>query len=189
MKKIIVAAALFLMSLCFGENMSAGNFGIIGGANFHTSEVKNIGTHTLTQWHAGFLYKFNLSGGFQIQPSLVYNVKSATGNAEYMGYSVGNVELNAALQWGLDLILFRPFLEISPFAGYAVNTWGDKGLWDKQDRFECGLGLGGGLQIWRLQLSARYNWSFYDMIKSQKAGAGSQDLSFDGVSLSLAYFF
>ena len=173
---MILAAALFLMSLCFGENMSAGNVGVVGGANFHTYGIKDIGTHTLTQWHAGLMYKFNLPLGFQLQPTVVYNVKAATTDVRDLDFSVGNVEFHAAVQWGVDLILFRPYLEVSPYAGYAVNGWGDMGYWDKKDRFEYGAGLGGGLQIWRLQLSARYNWNF-------------QDSNFDGVSLSLAYFF
>ena len=173
---MILAAALFLMSLCFGENMSAGNFGVVGGANFHTYAIKDIGTHTLTQWHAGLMYKFNLPLGFQLQPTVVYNVKPATTDVKDLDFSVGNIELHAAVQWGVDLILFRPFLEVSPYAGYAVNSWGDMGFWNKMDRLEYGVGLGGGLQIWRLQLSARYNWDFQDSI-------------FDGVSLSLAYFF
>ena len=187
---MIVAAALFLMSLCFGENMSAGNFGIVGGANFHTYEIKNIGSHTLTQWHAGILYKFSLPLGFQIQPAVVYNVKPATSDIGDLDFSVGHLELQAAVQWGVDLILFRPFLEVSPYAGYAVNGWGEMGFWDKTDRFEYGVGLGGGLQIWRFQLSARYNWNFHDMLNADSKGRKVfQDSNFDGVSLSLAYFF
>ena len=51
-------------------------------------------------------------------------------------------------------------------ARYAVNGWGDMGFWDKTDRFEYGVGFGGGLQIWRFQLSARYNWNFHDMLNA-----------------------
>ena len=191
MKKMIIAAALFLMSLCFGENMSAGNgnIAVVGGANFHTYGIKGIGSNTLTQWHAGLVYKFALPMGFQIQPALVYNVKSATSDAGDMDFSIGHVELHATTQWGVDLILFRPFLEASPYVGYATNSWGDMGLWNKSDRFEYGIGLGGGLQIWRLQLSARYNWNFYDMLHAQTNRKVFQDSNMDGVSLSLAYFF
>ena len=74
-KKLICAAALFLVSLCFADNLSAGNFGVTGGANFHTRNIKGVGPQTLTQWNAGLVYKCNLPLGFQIHPALLYNVK------------------------------------------------------------------------------------------------------------------
>ena len=176
MRRFILSAALIVMSLCFGDVATAGDFGVLGGANFYSSSVKDINAKNMTQWHAGALYKVELPVGFQLQPALLYNVKGANLNVADANLSVGYLEFMASVQWGVDLILFRPYLEVSPYAGYAVNGWGDMGYWDKTDRFEYGAGLGGGLQIWRLQLSARYNWNF-------------QDSNFDGVSLSLAYFF
>ena len=157
-KKFIFAAALFLVSLCFADTLSAGNFGITGGANFHTVNLKGAGPQTLTQWNAGVVYKCNLPLGFQLHPSLLYNVKSATTDT-----SVGYLELMASLQWGLDLILFRPYIEAAPFVGYGLNDFGTEvfsSTWKSPDRLEYGVGLGGGLQIWRFQLAARYNWTF-----------------------------
>lgn len=191
MKKIILAAALFLMSLCFGGSMSAGNFGVLGGANFHTYHPKDIGAQTLTQWHAGLTYKFHLPLGFQIQPTVLYNVKAATVSQEPVDLSVGYLELMVPVQWGIDLILFRPFIEASPFAGYGLNSWGDlRSIWDKDGgRWEYGVGLGGGLQIWRFQINARYNWNFGDIIPKASTRGLFEKADFNGVTLSLAYFF
>lgn len=191
MKKIILAAALFLMSLCFGGSMSAGNFGVLGGANFHTYHPKEIGPQRLTQWHAGLLYKFNLPLGFQIQPALLYNVKAAKTDHMPVDLSVGYLELLASVQWGVDLILFRPFIEVSPFLGYGLNGWGDlKNIWDRNGgRWEYGAGLGGGLQIWRFQINARYNWTFGDIIPKAASRGLVDKADFNGVTLSLAYFF
>lgn len=182
MRRNFLAAALVLMSLCFGERLSAGNFGILGGANFHTYTLKDMGRQTLTRWHTGVSYKMNLPAGFQIQPALLYNVKSATAADMPVDLSVGYLELLASVQWGVDLILFRPFIEVSPFAGYGINGFGDlKDMWKQDgDKFEYGVGLGGGLQIWRFQLNARYDWNF------AKSFSGAD---FSGVTLSLAYFF
>ena len=182
-KKLIFAAALFLVSLCFADNLSAGNFGITGGANFQTVNLKNVGPQTLTQWNAGFVYKCNLPLGFQLHPALLYNVKSAT-----LDTSVGYLEFMASLQWGLDLILFRPYIEASPFVGYGLNDWGtDKfsSTWTSPDRLEYGVGLGGGLQIWRFQVAARYNWTFAEL----KDVKNLESANFDGVTLSLTFFF
>ncbi len=177
MKKFIIAAALFLMSLCFGGDIYAGNFGVVGGANFHSYTSAGLKSHTLTQWHAGLAYKINLPVGFQIQPTVLYHVKPAVTDNVPLDLSVGNIELMASFQWGIDLILFRPFVEVSPFMGYGVNGWGSLvDMWKKDwEKFEYGLGVGGGLQVWRFQLNARYNWN--------------RPVDFNNVTLSLAYFF
>ena len=188
---MILAAAFFLMSLCFGDNVSAGNFGVLGGANFHTYNSKNLGSQTLTQWHAGLLYKFNLPIGFQIQPALLYNVKAATTDQAPVDLSVGYLELMASVQWGIDLILFRPFLEVSPFAGYGLNSWGHLGdIWSRDGgRWEYGAGVGGGLQVWRFQINARYNWTFGEILPLSKSKELFDKADFSGVTLSLSYFF
>ena len=183
MRKYIYAAALLMMSLCFGETLSAGNFGVLGGGNFQTYAGGGNGSGTLTQWHAGISYKINLPIGFQLQPALLYNVKSSTAENVPLGLSVGYLELLASMQWGIDLILFRPYVEVCPFAGYGLNGKGALAdVWKKdRNRWEYGVGVGGGLQIWRFQLGARYNWNF--------AGAKPEGADFNGVTLSLAYFF
>ncbi|MBR2127855.1 MAG: outer membrane beta-barrel protein [Bacteroidales bacterium] len=188
MKKILLAAALLLMSLCFADNSHAGNFGVFGGANFHTSNVKEVGKQTLTQWHAGIVYKFDLPLGFQIHPTLMYNVKAATTQAAPLDFSVGYIEFMPSVQWGADLILFRPYIEVSPFVGYGLNGWGDlASIWKSADRFEYGVGLGGGLQIWRFQVAARYNFTFADLSRVDLETFRNAD--FNGVSVSLTYFF
>jgi len=177
MKKLIVAAAFFFMSLCFGENMAAGNFGIVGGANFHPSVIREASSKSVTMWHAGLTYKFDLPVGFQIQPALLYNVKATEiKELDTDVFSSGYLELLASVQWGIDLILFRPFLEVCPFIGCGLNMWENTDLSWKEigGRLGYGVGVGGGLQIWRFQLSARYNWNI-DRIPN--------------VNLSLAFFF
>jgi hypothetical protein len=191
MKKFIIAAALFLMSLCFGGNTYAGNFGVVGGASFHTYSPADMKSHTLTQWHAGVVYKINLPVGFQIQPTALYHVKPAATDVAPVDLTVGNVELMASIQWGVDLILFRPFVEVSPFIGCATNSWGSlSDLWKKEGgRFECGLGVGGGLQVWRFQINARYNWNRGNILPPVDASGVLGKPDFNNVTLSLAYFF
>ena len=193
MKRFIAAAALFLMSLSFGGKLSAGNFGVLGGANFCTTNIANINAETMTQWHAGIAYKFNLPLGFHIQPTLLYNVKGANLNLQLseMDFGVGYLELMASIQWGVDLILFRPFIDISPYVGYAVSDFGDlSSLWKKNGNpLEYGAGIGGGLDIWRFQLVARYNWNFGSLFKSPDLYDGLKNANFRGVTLSLAFFF
>lgn len=150
MKKFFAAAALFIMSLCFGDNMSAGNFGVLGGATFYNP--------TNTQWHAGVAYKMDLPLGFHLQPALMYNAVSK---------DMGRINVMGSVQWGINLILLRPFIDVSPFIGYGLDDkkWG----W--------GTGIGGGLDIWRFQVAARYNWHF------------DQSRDLNAVTLTCSFFF
>lgn len=191
MKRFICAAAFFLMSLCFADKMSAGNFGVLGGANFYSLNVKGLNSQSVTQWHAGVTYKFNLPLGFHVQPSVIYNVKGTQFGVASADLSVGYLELMASLQWGLDLILLRPFVDVSPFAGYGINGSGSlKEVWKTDaDKFEYGVGIGGGLDIWRFQIAARYNWNFGNLLKTDVGFDTFKNANFSGVTLSLAYFF
>lgn len=191
MKKFIAAAALFLMSLSFGGKLSAGNFGILGGANFCSASVSGISAETMTQWHAGLAYKLNLPLGFHVQPALLYNVKGSNLNLSDTDFTVGYLELMASVQWGIDLILFRPFVDISPYVGYGVNHAGDLSVVWKEfgNPLGYGVGVGGGLDIWRFQLVARYNWDFGQIFKSDQSISPLVGARFRGVTLSLAYFF
>ena len=66
-------------------------------------------------------------------------------------------------------------------------------------RFEYGLGLGGGLEIWRLQLSLKYFWNFGSLssdghkvdspIGRTVTEAFKEKKNFNGLTLSAALFF
>lgn len=163
---IIVAIAALL---CAGHVSAQHNFGVMGGVTFSYSNVKELNDGPLTQYHAGLTYRARLPMGFSIQPSLLYHAKgSRTSLAGVeLDTKVGYLELPVSFQWGPDLILFRPFVDVTPFAGYAVKP--SSGF----DRWEYGVGAGLGFDIWRFQFITRYNW-------------GS---NFRGVTLSLAYLF
>ena len=192
MKKFILSAALIVMSLCFSEVASADNFGILGGANFHKSSAKELNTKTITRWQAGVVYKVDLPAGFQLQPAVLYNVKPADlPSLSTAKLSVGYLELMASVQWGLDLILFRPFVDVSPYVGYGLASSGSlTDLWNSSgNKLEYGLGVGGGLQVWRVQIAARYNWNLERAFKPTDAADVFRNANFNGVTLSVGFFF
>ena len=217
MKRILTVIALCVMTFWSSQTLRAGDFGIIGGAGF--TSIKSISPDVATGYHAGLTYKFNLPFGFAIQPSLLYNMKASQVNDALAGLAdfdcrMGYLELPVSLQWGPDLLLFRPFLDVSPFIGYALNnelkTSVGSGArlsselvnqWDGINRLEYGIGLGGGLEIWKIQVSCRYNWNFGSLFdESGKAataagfledikGVNVDNANFGGVSLSVALLF
>ena len=98
--------------------------------------------------------------------------------------------------------------------GYALNneftastpaaaklTAGFVNKWDGINRLEYGLGLGGGLEIWKVQVVCRYNWNLGQLFDASGNAAGAADFfgnakesvfnnkNFGGVTLSVALLF
>ena len=65
----------------------------------------------------------------------------------------GFVELPLGLQWGPDLLAFRPFVMAEPFIGYKVGSYdrGDETVeeWFERSKndFEYGFSVGGGVEL------------------------------------------
>ena len=207
-KVLLTVIVLFATALTGVTTASAGNFGVVGGASF--LGIRDVSAGVTTSYHAGLTYKFKLPAGFAIQPSLLYHMKNSAydSGASEVDLKVGYVELPVSFQWGPDLLLFRPFLDVSPFVGYGVHQdfdmlgFDDPGkvvmtdAWKHVNRLEYGLGIGGGIEIWKLQLVCRYNWNFGSLLNQDNKVDVSDilrqelnDKNFGGVTLSLALLF
>ena len=207
MKKILLALVMTIV-LSSVSASAGGKWGVTGGLGFNASKFSELGGDTRTGWNLGLTGAFDLPLGFSIQPSLVYNAK-AMDIAENVSQSMEYIELPVSVQWGPDLLIFRPFVDITPYVGYALAndlkadiaglvSFTD-GSWDGKNRLEYGLGIGGGLDVWKLRLVARYNWSFgplynvqgwNDIKESLKiSGLNAENPNFGGITLTLSYFF
>lgn len=162
MKRITVLF-LVLTLAAFSARAQAG-FGVKAGLNFNSMsdiDIRNMNASVKgkTGFHVGVLYNWRLPLGFALQPELLYSQKSNTVTYENLKYDskIGYLQLPVNVQWGVDLVLFRPFLQVSPYIGYAISKISDI---DNSDlnRFQYGIGLGAGLEIWKFQLSGRYCW-------------------------------
>lgn len=204
MKKIMtVVLAVIMLS---GISASAQTkWGVTGGLNFNTSKFSEVDVDARTGWSVGGTCLVDLPLGFSLQPSVVYHKKEMN-IADVITQSMGYVEVPVSVQWGPDLLAFRPFVDVTPYIGYALSNefsasvagldFSDKG-WKGKERFEYGLGLGAGVNVWKLQVIARYNWNFgtlynvegWDDIKPHLKDLKATSENFAGVTLSVAYFF
>jgi len=206
MKRMFAVVAVMAMALVGASEISAQKYGVIGGATF--TSMQNIEKSSKTGFNIGATAQLRLPLGFSVQPSLMYNLKAAQAGGEALSTSmnVGYLELPVSVQWGPDLLLFRPFLDVTPFVGYAVNSTiktealnmveaVTKNDWDaySMNRFSYGLGLGAGVEVWRFQLICRYNWNFGPLFDTdgalnvQPVNDLFKDKNFGGVTLSLAF--
>lgn len=213
MKRLFLAAVIAAAMMVSGSGASAQvRFGVLGGFTSSETQVKDFRTSSVSLYHAGVAVKIPLVFGFAVQPQLMYQAKGTTLDVVKTGglqfdTKVGYLEMPVQVQWGPDLLLFRPYVFGEPFVGYGINMaskLNDNTLsTDFEDSFinrlEYGFGLGAGIEIWRLQLSAKYFWNFGPLTEEGKNLFGTFEdkvsesvtdgRSFNGISVSLALFF
>lgn len=203
MKRLLSVIIVVFAVLTFAGSAAAQhNFGVIGGITFSTTNVKEFNRGTMTQWHAGLTYRAKLPHGFSIQPSLLYQVKGAKTivDGNHANTTMSYLEFPVSFQWGPDLILFRPFLDVTPFVGYGLGNkfWSEasgelSNSWDGLTRWEYGVGTGIGLDIWKFQVIARYNWNLGALSKNDSLSDIAQTFkdgtNFGGFTLSVAFMF
>jgi len=172
-KKLALLCAVFVLMI--GTNISARAEGLVikGGlsySNMGISSIANQDFRNYTGWHFGVGYQTGRLLGFSLQPELLYNAKGIKGkdaNGNDFSIRTNYLEIPVNIQWGLDLIVARPFLMLTPVFGYNLKNVGSiaenptiNTIIDNIQRGEFGLGVGAGIDVWKLQITARYNWSF-----------------------------
>jgi len=216
MKKTLTVVAVVMLSLCsFVSKAQTYGLGVIGGFTSSNANVTNFDANAISVYHFGVTDKFNLGLGFAMQPSIVYQVKGTSlsemvdnpnAGLKALDTSVGFLEIPVQLQWGPDLLAFRPYVFAEPFIGYGLNFTAEStkdklvNNWDVANikRWEYGLGIGAGIEIWHLQISGRYFWNF-GQLYGKDASLSSNDIanviesafkegkSFNGFSVSVAF--
>lgn len=220
MKKFMLAAAT-LAAMVFGTSAQAGDigdlrFGIIGGLTSSSAKIKDVTTSSVAQYHIGATVEIPLIAGLTLQPAILYQVKGTNigSNDSALSDILGNLgvetkgttkaqylEVPIQVQWGPDLIFFRPYVFAEPFVGYRLGGSDSGGLKntsfnEELHKLEYGLGLGGGIEFSCLQLSVKYFWNFGDLydgdgnasIQAAK-DAINDGKNFNGVAVSLGIFF
>ena len=211
MKKIFALAAALLLCVC----ASAQQVGIVGGFTSSALKIKDIDKSSVAQYHVGLAYNQPIALGFAVQPEVIYNVKGTSfdqlsGLADFKA-TMGYVEVPVQLQWGVDLLVAKPYVFAEPYVGYAVSgKWscdnvisdvlgtdkpsGSVDLSELDSRWEYGFAVGFGVTVMhRVQFSAKYFWNFEDCKLDQYTekvkDSISEEKGFTGVAISLGIFF
>mgnify|MGYP003294011581 FL=1 len=210
MKKLFVIVAAILVTSVAAS--AKGGLGVTAGINTNSTKVQDIQTAPRTGFNFGLTYSLDLPLGFSVQPSVVYTHKSANLSITGLGVldalvsnkvfqNVGSLNVPVSVQWGPNLIVARPFLDVTPYIGYTVSNnikgmAGDvKSVLEGEKSLDYGVGIGGGINVWKLQAIVRYNWSFGTMgnlegfTELELGDLKTADRVYGGISVNLAYFF
>ena len=179
MKRYLVFMILSML-LC-GTATSQIRFGIKGGVNFTdfnwSSNLASSNVNNATGWQAGAMLQFKLPiVGIGLQPELLYTVsKTNEGRAGYFQIPVN-------LHWQIIGGPIKPIVMVGPYFGYAVDL--SEGWRDSLEKTDWGVGIGGGVEVWKLQAMLRYSWGLQNISK-----ASEFSLNNNVFTVSLGYFF
>lgn len=212
MKKYFIAIAVALVA--FSASVSAqAKFGVTAGMNFNSAKIADVKMDTKAGWNVGATVQLNLPLGFSLQPSIVYMQKAAGFTTPELSsdflenlkaemvQTVGSVVVPVSVQWGPDLLVARPFVDVTPYVGYSLSNKvktdlaGIEEVVKGGNGLDYGLGIGAGVNVWKLQAIVRYNWNF-GVLGNYKdfAGVNLGDIktdseTFGGITVNLAFFF
>lgn len=188
MKKFIACLAL-AFAVAFAAKAQ---IGILAGLTSSQTNVKSAYAEAshINQYHVGLAYKISLGGVLAIQPALIYNVKGSeldvvmatppsgmySSREDFdVDFKTGFLELPVQIQAGIPLFgVARVYGLAEPFIGYAItNSWKAeyaevrKGWDNVKNRFEYGVGLGAGVELFdMLQVSLKYFWNLGNLYGS-----------------------
>ena len=210
MKKYFIALVVALMAISASAQVK---FGVTAGMNFNSAKIADVKMDAKAGWNVGATLQFNLPLGFSLQPSVVYMHKAAgfetpSLSSDFledlkaeMVQTVGSVVVPVSVQWGPDLLVARPFLDVTPYVGYSLTNKvksdfaGIEEVVKGGNGLDYGLGLGAGINVWKLQAIVRYNWNF-GVLGNYKDFTGvdlgdikTDSETFGGITVNLAYFF
>lgn len=200
MKRFILLLSICMLAL--PANVQArGTVGVLAGVCFSDSKQYQGENPVPGRFTGGFAVNVDLPAGFTIQPA-VQIIKKQAYFSEYTNYIKHFIEVPVSFQWGPDLMICRPFLDVTPVAGFMIGN--DTGYYmrngqpmtrffnvEGRKRLEYGLGVGGGLDVWRLRFVARYFWNFGSMFNEGYTSVEGHEFgsdNFKGLTLTMAFF-
>jgi hypothetical protein len=203
MKKHLIVLTLML---CFGTAaLAQGSFVVKAGLNFNSLQdikVNNVeqAWNAQTGFHAGIGAQYRIPLiGLSFQPELLYSrMRSDFGQVsdQSYGFRLDYLEVPLNIQWGINILFLRPYIFASPYVRYALAK-GDRLTevpWEDINRFDYGLSLGAGIEIWKFQVSGKYSWSFGQLARDGSFPIDSDDWQLDdanfrGFEISVAFLF
>lgn len=217
MRKFIVTAALLLGLTAITAEAQI-KFGIKGAFTYTSLNLKeatwNDMVDSKTGYNFGAALNIDLPLGFAIQPEVAY-IQTGTQmefdvpiiGKQSVDLNIGSLEVPVGIQWGIRLGPVRPFVQCVPYLSIplahtmklndkTLELENNDELWSKVNG---GVGVGFGLDVWKLQLSCRYKWDLGNIVQFDGQSAGDiageaisamkDESKMSGVEVSLALFF
>lgn len=218
MKKLFALIAVAMASVMVAN----AQIGIVAGIGSSTTTVNEedilSNLNGVSDYHLGVALKLPLPLGFAIQPELTYQIKGADLGAivnegaetsvDEFNFKSGVAQLDLGIQWGLDLVAFRPFIFGKPFIGYVINEDfaknisedTEKTLKEAQNKLQYGFSVGAGIDLLEhFQLSVAFFKNLGNLFdENGEVNASTDDVdtskltdlsNYGGIKVTLGFFF
>ena len=210
MKKIIsILACLTVVAASLSAQEKVCRFGLTAGTNFSYMQETEVSSNV--GWRFGVTLPINLPAHFRVQPSVLFDKQGFTYGPDMLhnGGAVGlqavrtfALNIPVAVQWGPDLGLVRPYVEVAPYVNFNFNSQykaEHAEQWQSIESFvanpNVGIGAGLGIDIWNFQISARYNWGLHNFLRKEASSPDKNQVPslvgkrLDTITLNIAYLF
>jgi hypothetical protein len=163
MKKIIFTA-MVAMFVSVGANaqFKLGVKGSYGFENFDisTNPSSQLTKNNSTSWDLGILAQISLGGTFYLQPEVLYlSQKIESLSTELIPLEENSkrthIQIPVNLLFKINLAVVNVFASGGAYFGYSIN--GTK--FDSLQKTDWGVSIGAGVELWKFQVGARYNWA------------------------------
>ena len=215
MKKIFT----FIIAMMASVMVANAQFGITAGLTSSTASVDTENAENnfenIDHYHFGVAYKVPLLFGFAVQPELVYQVKGPKFGSVMEGigdgfnlseqgkefeFDKGFAQLGVGFQWGLNLIIARPYVFGKPFIGVDVADFSDTEdfMGNFKNVLEYGFSIGAGVEAFsHVQLSVEFYKNLGNLFENGELNANTdaatEDITnldtYGGFKVTLGIFF
>jgi len=210
-----IACVLIALMTVVSVSQAQLKFGVKAGAN--VSSLSTDMSSMIEQVKNASDYQFGVAFqakvlGLTLQPEVLYVVKSTIiSDPDIIGmfsgsnveYKTQNIQVPINLQFGLDFLIGRLYLQGGPYVSFVASTLMDgeanfdENLKNSMSTFDYGVGAGVGLELFNFQLSAKYDWGMGKLGDAQlPTGIGDavinnpfNNMQNKTLNVSLAYFF
>jgi len=184
-----------------------------GGFNYSgvsgLQNVQNLDLGEYSGFNVGAAVKIDLPLAFSIQPEVLFYMAGtkahvSTGGSGTVDGKLYNENLYVPInvQWGPKMGMFRVYAQVSPFFGFTMSNrlqYNDpedgmktiKVLTKNTNVLMGGIGAGIGFEVWKIQLSIKYNWNFNRLFSDLTEGLDQyfQSAKMRGLEISAGFMF
>ena len=141
-------------------------YGIVAGRNTATiNSEQGTSQDIISGLTGGLAFQVIYPKGFMIQPELLYSQKGCLfGSSGVIKYKIDYLEMPVRAIYRLHVSEVKPFAFIAPYGAYVINI-AEEGEVSKDDylknqinKWDYGIGVGAGFDVWKIQISFKYSW-------------------------------
>ena len=146
-------------------------YGVVIGQNVATiTSKKSDSQDVMTGLMGGLAAQIIWPKGFTVQPEVLFSKKGCMFSSNGLSYDIDYVEVPVKAMYRLHMSHVQPFAFVAPYGAYAIrltengDITSDDTFSSQINKLDYGIGVGGGFDVWKIQVAFKYSWGFPKVI-------------------------